>query len=374
MTASDFTAAGSSLPFTWQEMAPYLTWATTNARDSVAARDAGIRTVMYTDPNHVNITSPLYSSDESEYAHDCSGQRITILNKPVTTYLTDPSSTTLATLWAAQVSLAEQGWGGVYDVIFEDSTDVVTNVSAMPCNFDQTAWTAESLALTASLAAPVRYNGLGSLVDGPSQISPAIGVLPASVGATLEGCYSNGDPTHPMPHSTVWQTYENTEIQVVASGNTFVCRGLSALPDSTSQVYRIYMYASYLLTYSPTTTIFSDAFKTANGFFAVEPESQLVAKNPVAAAPSDISQLIVGTGTYGRQYKNCYYAGKWVGPCAAVVNSDSPTHPHAFPWPTQYHHTMVLYGGDILDGGTASMSGPPPPAEMSGESAVVAFP
>jgi hypothetical protein len=374
MTELDFSLPNGPNTFTWQQMAPYLTWAIVQPDDSINAHAAGIHTMMYTDPFRVNVNSPEYSNDETEYAHDCSGSRITFTDKPITTYLTDPTSTTLAQLWAQQVQTEEQSWGGVYDMILEDNSDVVDNVSAMPCNFNQAAWSAATNALNTGLGSPIIFNGLGNLVDGPDQISPSIAILSSTMGGEIEGCYSNTDPLHPMPHTTVWETYENTEIQVVASGKLLVCRGLNMNPDTTSQGPRLYMYASYLLTYSPDTTIFSDKFTPANNGFGVEPENQLVVKDPVTFAPSDISQLETIGGTYARQYKNCYYIGNWVGPCAVVVNSDSPTHPHPFPFAGQYHHTLVLNGGDILDGGTASTSGPAPPASMPAESAEIAFP
>ena len=375
MTLMDYTTLNGPITYSWEQMAPYVTWAMTLTQDSPNAHAAGIHTLLYSDPNRVNVNSPEYSNDENEYAHDCTGARITMLNKTLTTYLTDPTSTTLAGLWAQQVANQEGSWGGVYDAVFEDSADVVglNNVDAMPCNFDQATWTANSIAETVALGQPIIFNGLGTLVDGPSQLSPDIALLPDAIGGELEGCYSNPDPNNPMPHSTVWLTYENTEIQAVQSGKLFVCRGLSELPDTTSQPYRLYMYASFLLTYSPATSIFSDKFTPANNGFGVEPENQLVAKDPVTFEPGDISQLALGTDVYGRAFKNCYYAGNWVGPCAAVVNDDSPTHPHLFPWPGQYHHTLVLSGGDILDGGTASTTGPPPPDFLPGESAVIVF-
>jgi hypothetical protein len=373
LTLMDFTTLNGPITFSWQQMAPYLTWAVARTTDSVNAHAAGIHTLLYTDPNQVDATSPMYSNDESEFAHDCTGSRVTILDKKSTTYLTVPSSTTLAGLWQQYVQTVEQSWGGQYDMVLEDSADVVKKVSAMPCNFDQTAWTANSNWLDGTLGYPLMFNGLGGLVDGPDQISPSIGLLTTTLGGIMEGCYSNNDPLNQNPHGPVWQTYENTEIQVVASGKLFVCRGGSTLPDSASQPNRIYLYASLLLTYSPSTTIVSDKYTPANYGFGVEPENQLVAKDAVVAAPTDISQLLFVGGVYARQYRNCYYAGNWVGPCAAVVNSDSATHPHPFPWTGQYHHTLVLTGGDILDGGTASMSGPAPPATMPGESALIVF-
>jgi hypothetical protein len=87
--------------------------------------------------------------------------------------------------------------------------------------------------------------------------------------------------------------------------------------------------------------------------------------------PSSIDQLSQGASVYGRQYKNCYYAGRWIGACASVVNSDYAAASHPMPWTNLYHHTLVLSGGDILDGGTASMNGPAPPSIIPGTSAII---
>ncbi|MBV8148649.1 MAG: hypothetical protein JO092_06135, partial [Candidatus Eremiobacteraeota bacterium] len=61
-----------------------------------------------------------------------------------------------------------------------------------------------------------------------------------------------------------------------------------------------------------------------------------------------------------------------VGACAVVVNPDSGS-AHPFPFP-QYTHTLVLNGGGILDGGTVSTSGPPPPLNLAADEAAIVFP
>jgi hypothetical protein len=132
------------------------------------------------------------------------------------------------------------------------------------------------------------------------------------------------------------------------------------------------MYASFLLTYDPARAVFSPKFTPANSGFFIQPENQLVALDPVVMQPSSIDQLNEGPNVYGRQYKNCYYAGQWIGACAMVVNSDSGGQAHTMPWSNLYHHTLVLSGGDILDGGTASPGGPAPPALIPGTSAIIA--
>jgi hypothetical protein len=369
ITEQDYTGLQDP-SFTWAQIAPYVDWSVVSSGDNANAQAAGIKTIIYTDPFRVDSSMPEYSNDESEFAHDCSGNRVTINGRQLTTYLTDPASSVLEGLWIKHVTDYNQGGHAQYNVVFEDSS-VVHNVSAMPCGYSQPVWISEQNAMNIGMNYPIIFNGLGDLTNGLNQVSPAIELLPTTAGGMMEGCYSNMDGPDPMPRLTVWHTYEDTEIQVLAAHKLFVCRGLDTAPDTTSQPERIYMYASFLLTYDPALAIFSPKFTPVSNGFWIQPENQLVALDPVVVQPSSIDQLGEGTNVYGRQYKNCYYAGQWIGPCAAVVNSDTSHNAHPMPWPGQYHHTLVVSGGDILDGGTASMTGPAPPSQIDGTSAII---
>jgi hypothetical protein len=93
----------------------------------------------------------------------------------------------------------------------------------------------------------------------------------------------------------------------------------------------------------------------------------------VLPEPTSILNLIAFTGVFAREYRACYIQGKLVGKCAAVVNSQHSGTPRSFPWPRKYRHTLVLTGGGVLDGGTIATNGPPPPASLDGEQAVIVF-
>lgn len=352
--------------------AQYLTWASVLPHDANAFAAAGIKTMLYSDPNRTSVGDALYTNDESTFAHDCSNNRITIPGKTVTTYLMDPSSPDLQTLWQKNIANI-LSWGDHYDAIFEDNANLARPASAVPCNFDQTAWTAAANSMDVAMGASIIYNGLGNLVNGIQNLSPSIGLNPTAIGGEIEGCYSSADPTNPMPRKTVWETYETTEIDMVAAGKTFICRGLSEMPAATSQPERTYMYASYLLTYDPNLAIISEKFIPQSTALMVDPEAQFVALNPVLPAPSSITDLQTTTLTFGRQFAACYLAGQSVGSCAVVVNADSSKASHPFPWSGVYQHTLVLHGGAILDGGLASATGPAPPASVPGNSAVIAI-
>ena len=356
--------------FTWDQLAPYVDWSTVATQDNAAAQAVGIKTTMYSDPNRVYFGQPEYSDDETTFAHDCSGNRITVSGTRDVTYVTQVTSAVLEGLWQLHLANYNHGGHADYNVVFDD-TPLLRAGSVMPCFYDQSAWlTAEGL-MQSGMAYPIIFNGLGHLANGPDQVSPAIALLPTSVGGMMEGCYSNYAGYVPQTLQ-IWKTLENTEIQVLAfPGKLFICRGFDSTPDTTAQAQRLYMYGSFLLTYDPAHAVFSPKFKPVSNGFWIQPEQQLVALDPIAMTPSVIDQLSQGTNVYGRQYKNCYYAGNWIGACASIVNSDKAAFTHPMPWAGVYHHTLVLTGGDILDGGTASPNGPAPPSSIAGASAII---
>jgi len=127
---------------------------------------------------------PEYSNDESEYSHDCYNNRITIKGMKTATYLTEPSSIVLGDLWKQHVELYNQIGNAQYTAVFDD-TPIVKSVSALPCGYVQPAWIANQNAMNTELAYPVIFNGLANLANGPSQPSPAMALLPTSIGGMM---------------------------------------------------------------------------------------------------------------------------------------------------------------------------------------------
>lgn len=351
-------------------IAPYIDWAVVNVPDANAFSAAGIKTVLYTNPNRTSPGGKMYTEDESTFAHDCNGSRITINGKPGPVYQMDARSANLAGVWSAWVQGAMRG-GNHYDAIFDDSADSVRTGSAVPCNFDQLSWTAASRQLNGALGQQVIFNGLGTLTAGVTNPPPALGLTPTSYGGMLEGCYNNVGPSFAMPVRAVWQNYENSELTMSLLHKTFVCRGFSAAPADTSHDLRIYQYASFLLSYDPSSSIISEKF-TNPSHVEAEPESGLVALDPLIPTPMYISGLGTAAYTYGRQYASCYLNGQAIGGCAVLVNADGPKHAHPFPWTGFYKHTLVMIGGGILDGGSVSVTGPAPASTIAGTSAEIA--
>ena len=356
------------------EAAPWLDYALTVPSTSASVKAAGIKSALYMNPNRQAPGDIMYGNDESEYAHDCTGTRITEHHPNPAAFLTDPHSSALRNIWP-QALATEVNWGAIYDYVFSDNAVYEPdNTTGTPCNFTWTDWNAATNGLNTALGAPIIGNSLGYTVPGSTSPGPGIGLNSSMSGAMSEDCYSGRTPTGYF-YNTRWQATENTEIQMAQAGKIFICHADWFGDAAASVGQRMYFYASFLLTYDRTNQVVDTEFGTPSGL-KVMPEVQLVATQPKGGTPSDVSGLAQPSGVYGREYNACYLSGQWVGPCAAVVNSANPQSgpAKAFPWPTKYHHTLQVSGEGVYDGGRVDANGPAPPAMMSGGTAYVVFP
>ena len=375
LTWDAMDGTGNAVKITALQAAPWLDYALTIPATSVLVKAAGIKSALYMNPNRQAPGGPMYSKHESEFAHTCSQQRIKEYHPDPKAYYTDPHSATLQSLWI-QALAAEVAWGAVYDFVFEDNADaaVPQNMTGTPCNFTWNSWTNATNSLDNALGAPIIGNALGYILPNSDQPGPGIGINPSTAGNMAEDCYVGRTPTgyYFAPH---WLATENTEIQMAQANKLFVCHADWYDDASTSVAQRIYLYASILLTYKQSTQVVDTEFGTPSGLH-VMPEAQLIPANPRVPAPANIQGLMQPSGVYGREYANCYLAGSGVGPCAVVVNPNNPQSgpPLAFPWPSTYHHTLTVRGRGVYDGGTVNLTGPAPPANMAGGTAVIAFP
>jgi hypothetical protein len=358
----------------WSAAAPYLTWAETSVQDSRAIAATGIKTMLYVDPNRARagVGDPMYTSDETTYSHNCSSTRVyDVYHTSITQYVLNPGSSSTRALFAKYVNSLKAS--GHVDALFADNTGALSAFApydpfnAMPCYYSDAGWISAEIGLYQSSPVPVVFNGLSGLNGHAPSLS--IGLLAGSntVGGTLEDCYA--DNSMPKMTGWLWQAMENTELQVAARNKRFDCMGEDYGTASTQISARIYDYASFLLTYNPSTSVYRPGYATPSGFH-VTPETLLVPTSPVVAAPSSISGLVHYGGTYVREYRTCYLRGTSVGACAVVVNSDTVSHPFPF---TQYHHTLSLSGNGVLDGGTVSTSGPAPPSTLAAKEAAIVF-
>lgn len=374
MTWDSDDQASDAIKVSPAQAAPYVDVLLTVPSTSAAVKAAGIKSALYFDPNRVNPDSPMWNNNQATFAHDCKNNLITVQDS--NDLLMNVENSTLWSLWVNAVQV-EESWGAVWDWIFEDSADEIQTqkLSAQPCNFNQTTWTNDTNSMDATLALPIVYNGLGLIPPGDTTSpGPSIGLNPTTQGGMSEDCYAGRTPTGYFfyPH---WAATENSEIQMHEDGKLFVCQSDWYDDASTSVGQRMYQYASYLLTYDLNTMYYKTSFLTPSAVH-VMPESELVALDPAIATPSNVSGLMLSSGLYGREYRECFIATKYVGPCAAVVNPNNPNggKPLAFPWPTKYHHTLLPSGEGWYDGGTISPRGPAPSSTIAGGTGLIVFP
>jgi hypothetical protein len=336
--------------------------------DAVSA--TGIKTQYYIDPalTIANRGDQLYTGDESTFAHDCLGNRVTV---PYHSLVEDLMALDQASMqavferWVDRVTSVAH-----YDALFEDDADLPSEYlrfHAMPCNYSDAQWLRALDGLNHESPIPVIVGGLNaSKRPAPSAV---IALLSSdkTLGENYEHCYASD--SRPKLTGTIWQATENSELAVARAHKLFQCTARDNSPAGASIDERIYVYASFLLTYDPATSVIWEEYTTPSRF-RVEPESALVPLSPAHSSPSDISGLQTSGGSYAREYDRCYLAARFTGPCAVVVNPDDVTRP--FPL-SHYRHTLMLQGGGVLDGGTVSADGPPPPPTVPAASAVIAF-
>ncbi len=210
----------------WAAAAPYLSWAETSASDADSIHDAGIMTAYYIDPNRTQAGEALFTGDESTYAHDCSGNRVTDTYKGyLTQYVMNPASPALDSLFALTIaSVASQGH---FDAVWEDDAGALlafapyTPFSALPCNYTNAEWIAGGLALNLVTSVPIMFNGLSGLDGHGLSLSTALLAGPNTIGGIYEGCYSSS--AQPKMNGWLWVTIENTELYTTRLGKTFSC-------------------------------------------------------------------------------------------------------------------------------------------------------
>jgi hypothetical protein len=342
-------------------VAPWVTWVETSFADNPGVRAVGIKAMYYTNPNREAPGDPLYTNDESTFAHTCSGSRI----GPITygQYLMDPGSSDLRQLWknfiASRTTSTVQ-----WDAIFEDDANDIYGAPELPCNYTASAWLAASQGENTYQAPyPIIYNGL--------QIANEMGLNVSTnvIGGMEEGCY--GGLGYPEMWGNYWIHSANIELGMAHQGKLFFCYDHDTTAAASAIAGRLYVYASFLITYTPSSSILWEIYSTPSNFH-VQPESTLVALDPLVAQPSDVSALQLSSNVYGREYGACYIAGAYVGPCAAVVNIDR-YNSHPYPYGSKYGHTLVLSGGGILDGGEISTGGGAPLSTLPPLTGTIAF-
>ena len=366
-----------------QVAARWVTWAMSGPRLANQLSAEGMKVIYYTDPNRVGPHGKMFSTDETEFAHDCSGHRVRV-NKSAERYLTDPASPATLAHWKSEVAGATKN--ASFDAIFDDTAGSTNSLTALPCGFDENRWVAAHVALIDGLGQPVLVNGIGDGNlprngvgrDATYAMSPLVQIVANGsnvIGGAFEDCYAS--PSHPsnpggaVTAGSFWRETENTELALARMHKIFVCNERADhLSMDQADDARLFSEASFLLSYDPKTTMVRQQFDTPS-MLDLGPEVKLVALDPARPSPPTVDGLRSRGGAYGREYRSCYIQGTPVGRCAVAVNADRGGAAVPFPF-AGYGHTMVLQGSGIEDGGLMDMSGAAP-SSIAPLQGVVAF-
>ncbi|MBC5805456.1 MAG: hypothetical protein DLM53_03320 [Candidatus Eremiobacter antarcticus] len=358
---ADYVATKNATKVSPDVLGPWLSWASTTWQVNRSVVAAGIKTMLYTDPNRQQPRDPMFTNDESAYAHTCSGSRITSTAYE-NQYLTDPSSGALRDIWRRHV--ATRSAGAHWDAIFDDDANDIDYATGVPCNYSPSAWLSATKAEIESFGLPVVYNGLH--LESQMKLNDVRNVI----GGMEEGCYADSSKV-PKTYDQAWEKTENIELEMGRQHKLFFCLGRDSSDASAALDGRLYVYASFLLAYSLPSSVLWELYDTPSRFH-VQPESKLVVMGPTPSSITAISELKTSAGVYAREYSRCYLSGAFLGACAVVVNPDR-YRAHDFPYAGKYKRTLVLSGGGIIDGGQAAPSGPSPPSTLAPLSATIAF-
>ncbi len=363
MTATVFWGYGgvpTNVPIA--SAAPYLTWVQTAPPYAALMRRAGMKVDIYVNfwrdygierpPVGYNDLKP-GGPHSAAAARSCSGA---FLRDPTYGggYETDARSS--AALGHALVvsKYYEAEFGSNYDALFLDDTGALGGMP-LPCRWSVSSYQSATNKVIAGLGKPVMINSLGA---GNSLSQVGYTGASNNFAAMCEICYAGVDKyKRDIVHTdSRWLTIESAQIATIQRHKIFWAYP-RAIGDARAETkFRVYVYASFLLTYDPKYAMFQEIFKTPSGF-PVLPETGIVPMNPLTTASSVAGYKRSG-GAYMREYGACYYRGVNKGRCAVIVNPSSSSSASI---PTSaYGHGLALAGYGVLDGGTVSFTGARP--------------
>lgn len=357
--------------------APYLTWAYTMYNKMAASQAAGIKTVLYTSPIMPNSNTYEYNSLNNSYpgarATTCTGTVIHTYNGAG--LLSDPTKSAAAAYFQNVVGHYESvaktsnpGSTKPWNLIFVDNDGPLYGASATPCNYSPTTW---GTAQANALATTGQKFILNALSVADSNVPTYVQRLEGSAieGGVFEECFM----------TSLWASEEDAQLQSIAllksegkpGGAGFWCYADNSSANASTVIpLRMYIYASFLLTYDPNYSVFQESFATPSTF-KVMPETGFVPMSPVSV-PTNVTGLKTSTGAYMQRYNSCYYRGSYLGHCEVIVNP-STTSSVAVPNPWGLRHSMALSGAGVLDGGTVSFGGSVP-STMGPKSGIILTP
>ncbi len=175
------------------------------------------------------------------------------------------------------------------------------------------------------------------------------------IGAVCENCaVANGLLT-----PAYYQRVLNSMNTVISYGGIMVLqsRGSNAAGSSAQINQRLVTTGLTWLGYSEGHIVVWPDLEDNTTNLAVWPEDLIYPASPLSSMVAGPGDLQVAPGVWRREFATCYQLGAFFGHCAAIVNSTASTITVSSTWLSQtYGHIILLSGGDVLSGGSASLN------------------
>ncbi len=339
------------------------------------------KAMAYTDPQRLITGEPVLAYlPEAGFAH-CNGNRLTgTYSGGQRMYQMDVRTPEAV----AGMTREFQGRArGKMDYVFSDDTTQPVGMQCMPDGYDPVGWAqADAMYLNtvaANTGVKIIYNGAGT--HNP-QYSDYLQAQPNIDGGMIENCFNDrqdANPVGPYVHDGLWVRVAQAflRMQNYAHKQMTLCLGNDRESAASAPDIRTYTLASFLMFYDPATSYMWEMFRTSSGV-TVEPESGLVALNPVIPTPNSSTVAAVNSFDCGsvhcREYNDCYLNGARVGYCAVEVNSITGQSLPGARWPSgrSYGRTLNLTGSGIVsvggsvpsDNGRAQIVAGSPPTSL----------
>jgi hypothetical protein len=176
------------------------------------------------------------------------------------------------------------------------------------------------------------------------------------IGGVCENCVVDSGVLRPANYTAVL----NGMLAVNGiSGAQFVQldSGSSASGSAAQIAQRKVALAIAWLAYKDGHTVIFPNFEDATDNLAVWPEDLVYPGAPVQSMQWSANDIMVSGSVYRREFRQCFNDREPIGACAAIVNASSSTVTVAKSWLTQtYSHQITPEGGDVLNGGTLSLT------------------
>jgi hypothetical protein len=220
------------------------------------------------------------------------------------------------------------------------------------------AHSAFAASLNHTSGAPMQFffNGVGFSGQTPKNLQLLQMGSGHFVGAICENCLVSAGTLRPTNYAATL----NAMAQIDAIPNEAIVlldTGASPAGSAAQISQRSVNVAMAWLGYSDGHTVVFPDFEYNTQGLAVWPEDLIYPGGALQSMTTGATDISPASGIYRREFSQCYNNRTPIGPCAAIVNASGASVTVSSAWLQQsYGHVIAISGGDVLTGGTVSLT------------------